>query len=340
MRQQAHFSSPNVIIVLSMPLKTAARIALHQLGGLAVFRRLNRRKSAVLAFHSFSESTQTNVAALCEYLSRHFEILPLSDIADSLRNGTNLPDDALAVTIDDGYRNYLLYGHPIFKHHNIPTTLFAVSEFAAARLWLWPDQIEFALEHTAKTSIAVEFGNAGVTEFALKSPQQKAAASERLTEMLKVVPNRKRLEFMAQLGHICGVELPAIPPPQRAGMTWDELRAIAADGVEIGCHTATHPILTRLESGSDLRQEIQAAKQSLEENLGFPVRHFCYPNGKAPDFDDTVVSAVRGAGFASAVTCLWGLNSATADPLRIQRLPFDSALDFNYAVELLAGLHL
>jgi peptidoglycan/xylan/chitin deacetylase (PgdA/CDA1 family) len=322
-----------------MPLKTAARMALHQLGGLALLRYVNRRKSGVLAFHSFSEATQPNVAAICEYLTRHFELLPLSAIVDSLTNSTKLPDNALAVTVDDGYKNYLLYGHPIFKHHKILTTLFAVSEFAAGDLWLWPDQVEFALERTARTSISVDLRNNGVTEFALNSPQDKAAAIERLTEMLKAVPNRRRVDFMANFGRLCEVEIPGVPPARRAGMSWEELRAIAADGVEIGCHTATHPILTRLESAAELHAEIRGAKETLEENLGFPIRHFCYPNGKAADFDDTVVASVRDAGFASAVTCLWGLNSAAADPLRIQRLPFDSGLDFNYAVELLAGLH-
>jgi peptidoglycan/xylan/chitin deacetylase (PgdA/CDA1 family) len=327
-----------------MPLKTAARIALQHMGGLALFRYANRRKSAVLAFHSFSETTQPNVAAICEYLTRHFELLPLSAIVESVRNRTELPDNALAVTIDDGYKNYLEYGHPIFKRHKILTTLFAVSEFAAGRLWLWPDQLEFALEHTARASASVDLGNNGVTEFALSSPQDKAAAAAHLTEMLKAVPNRQRIDFMAKVGRLCDVEIPKVPPAHRAGMTWEELRAIAADGVEIGCHTATHPILTRLESAAELQAEIRGAKETMEENLGFSIRHFCYPNGKAADFDDTVVASVRAAAFDSAVTCLWGLNSATAEPSdkpwRIQRLPFDSGLEYSYAIELLAGLHL
>jgi peptidoglycan/xylan/chitin deacetylase (PgdA/CDA1 family) len=321
-----------------MAMKAAARVALHHMGGLAVLRRLNRRKFAVLAFHSFTESTQSNVAALCAYVSRHFEPLPLATMVDALKSGAKLPDNALAVTIDDGYRNYLLYGHPIFKRHKIPSTLFAVSGFAAGRLWLWPDQIEFGLEHTARDAVSVELGN-GRVEFALGSPQQKAAAIALLTEMLKVLPNRRRLAFMAEFGTLCAVEIPASPPPDRAGMNWDELRAVASEGVEIGCHSATHPILTRLEWPSELQEETRGAKETLEQNLGFPVRHFCYPNGKAPDIDDSVVSSVRAAGFDSAVTCLWGLNASGAEALLIQRLPFDSGLDFSYAVELLAGLH-
>jgi hypothetical protein len=43
----------------------------------------------------------------------------------------------------------------------------------------------------------------------------------------------------------------------------------------------------------------------LKNVFAWPVRHFCYPNGKAPDIDDAVLASVREAGIDSAVTCLW-----------------------------------
>ncbi len=309
------------------------------MGGLSALRLLNRGKFRVLAFHSFSAASQANVEALCAHLARYFEPLSLSVIADALKRGVPLPANALAVTVDDGYRNYALYGHPVFRRHKIPVTVFPVAGFAAGRLWLWPDQIEFALEHTSKTSIPIELGGQGPIELPLSSPREKADSIMRLTEILKTVPNQRRLAFMQGFGGLCALEIPATPPLERAAMNWDDLRAVAADGVEIGCHTESHPILTRLESLSELEREIKGAKQSLEEGLGLPIRHFCYPNGKPPDIDDNVVARVKDAGFESAVTCFWGLNSNAAEPLRIQRLPFDSGLEFAYAVELLAGLH-
>lgn len=322
-----------------MGWKAAARAALHHMGGLAALRLANRRKFRVLAFHSFSGESRANVEAICDHITGHFEPLSLADVVDAVKREVALPDNALTITVDDGYKNYALYGHPIFRRHRIPVTLFAVAGFAAGRLWLWPDQIEFGLEHTSKAKIPIKLGTAEVFELPLGLPSHNAESMSRLTEMLKVVPNEQRLAFMERFGSLCGVEIPMTPPPQRAALNWDELRAIAAEGVEIGCHTESHPILTRLESQADLEREIKGAKQSLEESLGLPVRHFCYPNGKAPDIDDRVVARVREAGFDSAVTCFWGLNSTRIEPLRIRRLPFDSALEFEYAVELLAGLH-
>ncbi len=322
-----------------MAWKALARAALHNTGGLAALRLLNRRKFRVLAFHSFSEASRANVDAICAHITHHFEPLSLAELVDAVKRGVALPDNALTITVDDGYKNYALYGHPIFRRHRIPITVFAVAGFAAGRLWLWPDQIEFGIEHTIKTSIPIKLGAAEAIELPLNSVEQKIDSLSRLTEMLKVVPNQQRLTFMEGYGSLCGVAMPASPPPQRAAMNWDELRAMAAEGVEIGCHTESHPILTRLESHAELEYEIKGAKQALEESLSLPVRHFCYPNGKSPDINDTVVDTVRKAGFDSAVTCFWGLNSNAVEPMRMQRLPFDSALEFAYAIELLAGLH-
>jgi peptidoglycan/xylan/chitin deacetylase (PgdA/CDA1 family) len=118
------------------------------------------------------------------------------------------------------------------------------------------------------------------------------------------------------------------------------LRELAADGVEIGCHTDTHPILSRLHDGEQRDREIAGAKEVIERRLGFAVKHFCYPNGTPADIDDAAVASVRKAGFASSVTCSFGLNTLHVDPLRILRVPLDSQLDFTYSKELLAGLHM
>ena len=319
--------------------KRAARAALHHMGGLAVLRGIHRRKFGVLMFHSFDEASRANVEAFCSHITRHFEPVALSTIVDSLEGRRELPDNAVTITIDDGYRNFLLHGHPIFRKHRIPTTLYAVAGFSGGRLWLWPDQIEFGLLHTSRNSIPTNL-NGRPLEFALTTPTERADAISRLQEVLIEAPNDRRLRFLAEFGALCGVEIPPVPPAGRAAMNWDELRAVASEGVEIGCHTDTHPILSRLASPLELEREIRGAQREIEERVGVPVRHFCYPNGHAIDIGEAAIRCVREAGYASAVTCTWGLNGSETERLQIRRIPFDSTIDFQYGAELLAGLHM
>ncbi len=317
----------------------AARVTLHNMGGLSILRRVNRRKFGVLMFHSFHERDQGNMDALCSHITRHFHPVSISAVAAAIEDGKELPDNSVAITIDDGYRNFLLHGHPIFRRHRIPTTLYVVAGFADGRLWLWPDQIDFGLQRTSKDCIQANIDGQALT-LTLTGPEGRTEAGHRLRDFLKKVPNEERLRFLDGFGDLCGVEIPAVPPAARAPMSWEELRAVASEDVEIGCHTDTHPILSRVASGGELDREISGARKRIEERLGLPVRHFCYPNGRAIDIGEAALRCVREAGFTSAVTTIPGLNTIHAERLEIRRIPFDSSTDHQYGVESLAGLHI
>jgi len=264
----------------------------------------------------------------------------LSAMVDALEGRKALPDNAIAITVDDGYRNFLLHGYPILRKNGIPATLYAVAGFSDGQLWLWTDQIEFGLRHATRSSIRAPLGDGDPLELSLRTSEEKAESIFRLTEALKEVSNDRRVAFLAEFGSLCGVDIPRHPPSGCEAMSWDELRAVAADGIEIGCHTQTHPILSRISKQADLETEIRGARQCMEDRLGFDVRHFCYPNGRPVDVGEAAMRCVREAGFASAVTCNYGLNTLEADRFQIRRVPFRSDLDLHYGEELLAGLHM
>jgi peptidoglycan/xylan/chitin deacetylase (PgdA/CDA1 family) len=83
----------------------------------------------------------------------------------------------------------------------------------------------------------------------------------------------------------------------RNHMTWDEVKELDAAGMEIGCHTMTHPYLTRIKDDATLRREIFGAKQRIEQRIGKPVTSFAYPFGQ---YNERVVAIVKEAGFTSA----------------------------------------
>jgi peptidoglycan/xylan/chitin deacetylase (PgdA/CDA1 family) len=92
---------------------------------------------------------------------------------------------------------------------------------------------------------------------------------------------------------------PSQPPsiPRFELMDWAELEELAAAGVELGGHTASHAALRGLGE-TELRRELADSKRELEQRLGRPVRHFAYPYGA---FDEAAARAVA-ASYASSVT--------------------------------------
>jgi len=94
------------------------------------------------------------------------------------------------------------------------------------------------------------------------------------------------------------------------------LREWLGAGHRIGSHSLSHPRLTRL-SRRDAQEEILASKRKLEDILGTPVEDFCYPYG---DWNESVRDLVREAGYRTACTTDFGVNTKATSPLAMRRI--------------------
>jgi peptidoglycan/xylan/chitin deacetylase (PgdA/CDA1 family) len=118
----------------------------------------------------------------------------------------------------------------------------------------------------------------------------------------------------------------------RAMLGWDELRAIAASGIEIGGHTHRHPQLDVLAPAA-AREEIRRCRIVLEDGIGQPVRSFAYPHGYA---SATTQRLVREAGFTSACRVRHALSSINENRFALSRIVMTadtSELDFKRFLE-------
>jgi peptidoglycan/xylan/chitin deacetylase (PgdA/CDA1 family) len=99
-------------------------------------------------------------------------------------------------------------------------------------------------------------------------------------------------------------------------LTADQIRQLDRAGMDVGDHTAHHVDL-RLLTPSELAMETAGSRRVLQRVLGHPVYFFAYPFGA---YNDTVVNAVRAAGFTMAYTTAGGTTESTAAPLTMPRV--------------------
>jgi peptidoglycan/xylan/chitin deacetylase (PgdA/CDA1 family) len=95
-----------------------------------------------------------------------------------------------------------------------------------------------------------------------------------------------------------------------------QVRELNAAGIEIGCHSLTHPYLTDIDDAR-LREETAGAKEQLEQISGVAVEHFSCPGGR---WDRRVLRAVKNAGFRTMATSRTGMNFAATDPFDLARV--------------------
>jgi peptidoglycan/xylan/chitin deacetylase (PgdA/CDA1 family) len=134
------------------------------------------------------------------------------------------------------------------------------------------------------------------------------------------------------------VDVPKKPVKEYSAVTIDNLNEMIKNGISIGAHTQTHPILTRVKPEA-LGKEIIMCKHKLEEIVGTEVKTFCYPNGKPGDFNDFTIDMVKKAGYIGAVVSYIRIES-NFNPYTIGRFGasnnFDEFLWKLYGGEFLA----
>jgi peptidoglycan/xylan/chitin deacetylase (PgdA/CDA1 family) len=99
-------------------------------------------------------------------------------------------------------------------------------------------------------------------------------------------------------------------------MTWDELRMLQYNGIEIGSHTARHLALTGQSPTAVLADETRARKL-LRRELGRDVTAVAYPFGMHDDLSDVTM---RKVGYRTGFTTVSLSSTVWDNPMAIPRI--------------------
>lgn len=245
-----------------------------------------------------------------ELLAECFNVLPLYDAVRALPDGS-LPPCAVCVSFDDGYRSTHDLALPILRELGLPATVF-VTTGCMGEGKMWNDRIIEAVRRLPGDRL--DMRDAGIGILSLANPAARTEAANRLIEASKYLSPMERGAMTEKIEALGGES-----QAQGLMLTREMVAAMVRQGIEIGGHTVTHPILTRLDDEA-ARAEIETGKTELEAVTGCPVRLFAYPNGKVgKDFDDRHVRMARDAGFTAAFTTAAGAASNRHDVYQLPR---------------------
>lgn len=121
------------------------------------------------------------------------------------------------------------------------------------------------------------------------------------------------------------------PLAGRPLVSWHDARELHRDGLTLGAHTRTHPVLPDL-SPEDVEAEVAGSRNDLAATLAEPVETFAYPFGR---WNEATAGAVARAGFGCAVSIRTGRNCAATAPYALRRVEIqgdDSFFRFMLAV--------
>lgn len=92
--------------------------------------------AVIFMYHRFGEGDYPSTSITMEQFDAHlaelqaggYVVLPLADIIDALKNGIDLPDRAVAITVDDAYLSVYERAWPKLRALGYPFTLFVATD--------------------------------------------------------------------------------------------------------------------------------------------------------------------------------------------------------------------
>lgn len=299
--------------------------ALDATGGTRLLRLANRKRPRILMYHRIID--QPFVAGLppeqfdqqMAYLSKHYRVVPVEQLISELKSDTVKPY-TISLTFDDGHFDFYTTTWPTLKKFNLPATLYLATGFVSNECWLWPDYLRYTLLHSKKESIHLpEYG-----VFSL-SPDTVLETWSKLGDAGLKMNNQNRGQFLSELEKAADVTVPAAPEAPFTPVTWDQVREMHSEGLNVGSHTVSHPILSKLTQ-EEYALELGESYQRIAKELGSPTKGICYPNGMPKDINAQVVATAREIGYEyGLLACDTGLN--INEPMLLGRLPAPKSAD-------------
>jgi peptidoglycan/xylan/chitin deacetylase (PgdA/CDA1 family) len=224
----------------------------------------------------------------------------------------------VCITLDDGYRDNKTFAYPIFARYDAPFTIFVPSSFPERAGKLWWLALELAI--TRNDKVIARLGDAEET-FACATPQQKSDAFNRIYWRLRELPDEAEIHARVDaLAARHGIDM--APLRDELCMTWDEVRALAADPLAtIGAHTVNHVMLAKASEDA-ARRELKVGREAVEKELGRPVLHLAYPYGGRDIVGPREFRLAAEIGYKTAVTTRPGVlfPEHTAQPMALPRI--------------------
>jgi peptidoglycan/xylan/chitin deacetylase (PgdA/CDA1 family) len=262
--------------------------------------------------------------------------LRMSDFISRLQ-ANDLPDNAIAITFDDGYRDNLLVAKPILEREGVPATVFLANGGLGSSTGFWWDELAHLVLRRSQAingNIDLPDQRVGISLKRIdhddghdtrwtasrrpRSARQKTYMS--LWRTLRALDCQTRWKAMASLR----LALEESPPQETdSTLCESQVSLLTAGGlIDIGAHTINHPMLSKLNFDEQTREI--AGSVAFCRDMGQRQIGFTYPFG---DLNDSAKRAVRNSGALWA--CSTRNNAVNKKNFDVFDLPRVAALNWS-----------
>ncbi len=296
----AYYSGLEYLISRSLPVNAAVILMYHGVSD-------RSRLPAEVDFHLTTAAFERQM----RMLKRRYRVVPLSQLLDLLERRERLNKEVV-ITFDDGYRNNLADAHPVLERLGLPYVIYLATAYIGKDEWLPLNEL-YALW---------SFGRINDQQMRELRKQMRGSSSAEMAGIVRGLGAALSQAERAQGEDSFGM------------LDWDQVRHLAARGVEFGSHTHTHCNMA-VERPADQRAELEKARDLIAAELGREPETFAYPFGKPQNWSAETRESVIKAGHRCAILATGGLVKPGDDLFAMPRTGYFPETWY-FACELMA----
>lgn len=200
----------------------------------------------------------------------------------------------ICFTLDDGYRDNLTYGLPVFEKNNIPFTIYITNSFPNKTANHWWYHFEDLLKENN-----LSFLNHSLFK---EIKNEKTDQSKKFNEIRDVLLKLSPEDFNNSWTSFFSSKLETQKDYNKSiCLNWDEIVHLSNHELcTIGAHTLSH-ISLKHQSDSVCYKEMLNSKNEIEGKINKKVHHFCYPYGSLNEVGEREINFAKKIGFKTAV---------------------------------------
>jgi peptidoglycan/xylan/chitin deacetylase (PgdA/CDA1 family) len=300
-------------------LKNYAYTAARSLGLFAAARFLTRKKLRILCYHGFELDDETHFRPALfvkpetfrervEYLRRkNYEVLSLQSACKFLERD-QLPNSPVVITIDDGFYGTYKFAGPVLSEYHCPATIYVTTYYCLKQTPVFRLAVQYMFWKAPEGLL-----NLSGLEIPKGGPMPpewpNSEKNKQMWDLIQYGENEcdeaGRQALARKLAAVTGVDYEELVQNRALSlMTAEEIRAMAAAGVDIQLQTHRHR----------LPLERQLAHVEITDNREFlgplsrkTLDHLCYPSGQ---WSVEHWPWLKEMGIKSATTCEVGFNDS------------------------------
>ncbi len=248
-----------------------------------------------------------------QFLKENFSIITMEELIASYEEAYELPEKAVLLTFDDGYKDHYLNVYPILKEYGIQGSFFIPGKTFYESVLLDVNKIHFILasmsirELVTRLMMQLDFYRG--QEYPYEANEvlyEKYAVASRFDSadtifvkriLQTVLPEELRSVIASNLfEQAVGIEESKFA--KELYMNYDQIKCMKLDGMHIGLHGYDHYWLGNLDQ-KKMEQDVRRSKEVLGDFLDARKWTIAYPYGS---YNEAVLECMQTAGCAAGFT--------------------------------------